>query len=149
MLFLLFQISHDFYALDTQHIVEVLPLVNVKKIPHAPGAVTGLFIYRGVTMPLLDLSQLANGKKSDRVMSTRVVVLRYTDPRGTERTLALIVEKTRSTIRRSEEDFAEATVVGAAFLGGVTHEGDKLVQRIRVEHLISGELLDQLFQGGT
>jgi chemotaxis-related protein WspB len=149
LLFLLFQISHDVYALDTRQIVEVLPLVNVKKIPQAPGAVSGLFIYHGVTMPLVDLSQLANGRESDRVMSTRVVVLRYMDPRGTERTLGLIIEKTRSTIRRSEEDFAESDVVGAAFLGRVTRDGDRLVQQIRVEHLLSGELLDQLFQART
>jgi chemotaxis-related protein WspB len=149
MLFLLFQIANDVYALDTRQIVEVLPLVNVKKIPQAPRAVSGLFTYHGVTMPLVDLSQLANDRESHRVMSTRIVVLRYLDPRGTERSLGLIVEKTRSTIRRSEEDFAETDVVGATFLGGVTRDGDRIVQRIRVEHLLSGDLVDQLFQART
>src|SRR6476619_7147607 len=101
MLFLLFQIANDVYALDTRQIVEVLPLVNAKKVPQAPRAVTGLFTYHGVTMPLVDLNQLAGDRESHRVMSTRIVVLRYLDLRGTERMLGLIVEKTRSTLRRS------------------------------------------------
>lgn len=146
MLFLLFQIADDIYALDTQQIVEVLPLVDVKKIPRAPSAVSGLFTYHGVTIPLVDLSVLANDTESQRIMSTRIVVVRYVDPRGRAHFLGLIVEKTRATLRRSEEDFEESEVIGAAFLGGVTRDGDRIVQRIRVEHLLSGDLVDQLFQ---
>jgi chemotaxis-related protein WspB len=149
MLFLLFQIANDVYALDTRQIVEVLPLVNVKRIPQAPKAVSGLFTYHGTTIPLVDLSQLVSDIESHRVMSTRIVVLRYSDPRGRERTLGLIIEKTRSTLRRSETDFEETDVAGAAFLGGVTRDGDRIVQRVFVEHLLSSELVDQLFQALT
>jgi chemotaxis-related protein WspB len=161
MLFLLFQIANDLYALDTREIVEVLPLVNVKEIPQAPPAVCGLFDYHGVSVPLVDLSELAHGTPSRRMMSTRIVLLRYTDRSdgeqlvlryagnsGGEQLLGLIVERARATLRRSEEEFAESNVTGASFLGGVTRDGDSIVQRISVENLLPGELREQLFQSG-
>ena len=37
MLFILFQLGQDCYALDAAQVAEVLPLVLVKKIPRAPA----------------------------------------------------------------------------------------------------------------
>ena len=164
MLFLLFQIAKDLYALDTREIVEVLPLVNVKEIPQAPRAVSGLFDYHGVTVPLVDLSELAHGTPSRRMMSTRIVLLRYaavkekeaqrelpwsdpsTESSGGDQLLGLIVERARATLRRSEEDFSDSNVAGASFLGRVTWDGDAIIQRISVQHLLPGEVRQQLFQ---
>ena len=159
MLFLIFQIANDLYALDTREIVEVLPLVNVKEIPQAPRAVSGLFDYHGVTVPLVDLSELAHGTPSRRMMSTRIVLLRYAHSgrgdqlhlryagsSGDRQLLGLIVERARATLRRSEEDFTESNVAGASFLGRVTRDGDAIIQLISVEHLLPGEVREQLFQ---
>jgi chemotaxis-related protein WspB len=159
MLFLLFQLANDLYALDTREIVEVLPLVNVKEIPQAPRAVCGLFDYHGATVPLVDLSELAHGTPSRRMMSTRIALLRYPGRSGGEQLrlqypgtssgeqlLGLIVERARATLRRSEEDFSESDVAGASFLGRVTREGDAIIQRISVEHLLPPVIREQLFQ---
>jgi chemotaxis-related protein WspB len=43
VLFLLFELGNDRYALDVRQIAEVLPLLGVKEIPKAPKAMTGLF----------------------------------------------------------------------------------------------------------
>ena len=37
MLFLIFELGKDRYALDVRQIAEVMPLVGVKQIPKAPG----------------------------------------------------------------------------------------------------------------
>jgi chemotaxis-related protein WspB len=146
MLFLLFQIANDLYALDTREIVEVLPMVNVKEIPQAPRSVSGLFDYHGTTVPLVDLSELAHGTPSRPMMTTRIVLLRYPDSSGAGQLLGWLVEKARATLRRAEEDFADSNVEGAWFLGGVTREGDSLIQRISVPNLLPGQLREQLFQ---
>jgi chemotaxis-related protein WspB len=43
MLFLVFQLGTDRYAIEAAQVVEVLPLVNAKHIPRAPRGVAGLF----------------------------------------------------------------------------------------------------------
>ena len=48
MLFLVFQLGQDRYALDTGTVAEVLPLVEITPIPLAPAGMAGLFNYRGV-----------------------------------------------------------------------------------------------------
>jgi chemotaxis-related protein WspB len=47
MLLLLFEIGNGRYALETSQIIEIVPLVNLKKIPTTPAYVAGLMNYRG------------------------------------------------------------------------------------------------------
>ena len=61
MLFLLFQIGQHRYALDSRRVAEVLPLVDIKEIPHAPAGVAGVFNYRGVPVPVDRLEPTDDG----------------------------------------------------------------------------------------
>ena len=47
MLFLLFELGTDRYALDARQIAEVLPLVAITQFPQMSPAVSGVFNYRG------------------------------------------------------------------------------------------------------
>ena len=58
-LFLLFRMEGDRYALDAREVVEVLPLLRLKRIPEAPEWVAGVFSHRGVLVPVLDLCAMA------------------------------------------------------------------------------------------
>ena len=62
MLFLVFQLGPDRYALDAKRVAEVLPLVDIKSIPHAPNGIAGVFNYRGTPVPVIDLAQLTLGQ---------------------------------------------------------------------------------------
>ena len=77
MLFLVFQLGKDRYAIEAHQVIEVLPLVNVKQIPQAPAGVAGVFDYHGTSVPLIDLAELALGKPSRRWMSTRIILVKY------------------------------------------------------------------------
>jgi len=61
MLFLVFQLGPDRYAIEAAQVVEVLPLVNSKHIPRAPLGVAGVFDYHGTPVPLIDFTELAQG----------------------------------------------------------------------------------------
>ena len=65
MLFLVFQLGKDRYALEARRVVEVVPLLGLKKVPQAPKAVAGIFNYRGRPVPAIDLCQLALGQPAD------------------------------------------------------------------------------------
>src|SRR3954468_8454666 len=104
MLFLLFELGPDRYALDAREVAEVLPLVTIKHIPQAPAAVVGIFNYRGTPVPVVDVSQLALGRPAERRLSTRIVLVHHEDD-GERRLLGLIVERVTQTVRREESDF--------------------------------------------
>jgi chemotaxis-related protein WspB len=148
MLFLVFELGSDRYALDVRQIAEVLPLVEVKQIPRAPQAISGLFTYRGALVPVIDLSQLALGRPAARRLSTRLVLVHYPDESGQTRLLGLIAEKATQAARHDAADFAASGVTspGAAYLGPVATDDHGLLQWIDVRALLPPSLREVLFK---
>src|ERR1700691_5928842 len=103
MLFLVFQLGTDRYAIDAADVVEVLPLVQSKLIPHTPPGVAGIFDYHGVPVPLIDLAELALGKPSHRWMSTRIILINYRQKSGEAQLLGFLAEHATETLRRPEK----------------------------------------------
>ena len=149
MLFLLFELGNDRYALDVRQIAEVLPLLGVKEIPQAPEAMTGLFNCRGAPVPLIDLSQLTLGRPSARRLSTRMVLVHYPDETGQTHLLGLIAERATQTARHEPSDFVASGVTnsGAPYLGPVATDARGLLQWIDVRTLLPPSFRDLLFQG--
>jgi chemotaxis-related protein WspB len=85
MLFLLFQLGRERYALEAGQVAAVLPLLSIKEIPQAPRAVAGLCNYRGTPVPVIDLSELTLGRPAQSRLSTRIVLVHYPDERGERR----------------------------------------------------------------
>jgi chemotaxis-related protein WspB len=151
MLYLLFQIGEERFALDATQVIEVLPLVGITPIPLAPPGVAGLFDCRGTPVPVLDLSQLTIGRPARHRMSTRIVVVRYLDAACGERMLGLIAEKATATIRRTPSDFVDSGVTNdlAPYLGPVTRDARGIVQRIDVPSLLPAAVRDVLFRNAV
>ena len=141
MLFLLFQLGRDRYALEAAHVVEILPLVGVKEIPRAPSAVVGLFNHRGQPVPLIDLSELMLGRPAKKLLSTRIILVR-SGAEGEDRLLGLIAEKATETLRRDPGDFVPSGVTNdaAAYLGPVAPDPRGFIQWIQVDQLLPPSL---------
>ena len=58
MLLLVFRVAGDAYAVEAARVVEVVPRVELRALPHAPEALAGLFRYRGRMVPVIDLGVL-------------------------------------------------------------------------------------------
>lgn len=147
MLFLLFQLGGERYALDVGQVVAVLPRLGVKAIPHAPSSVAGLCQYRGGPVPVIDLSELTLGRPSANRLSTRIVLVQFPEPVGGPHLLGLLAERATETLRRDPEDFVAAgvSVDAASYLGRVTADARGLIQRIEVQRLLPPSLRALLF----
>jgi chemotaxis-related protein WspB len=147
MLFLVFELGTDRYALDVRQIAEVLPLVGVKEIPMAPTGMSGLFNYRGAPVPVVDLSQLMLGRPSVRRLSTRIVLVQHPDKSGGTRLLGLIAERATQTARHEPSDFLPSGITNAdaPYLGSVVIDAKGLLQLIEVQRLLPSSFRDLLF----
>jgi chemotaxis-related protein WspB len=148
VLFLLFELGQDRYALDVRQVAEVLPLVDLKQVPQAPPSVAGILNYRGEPVPVIDVSQLMLGRRAQRRLSTRVVLVQYPDADGQPRLLGLIAERATQTVRREETDFVASGVTNerASYLGPVAPDTRGLLQRLDVRTLLPTSVRDMLFQ---
>lgn len=148
MLFLLFKLDDDRYAIEADKVASVLPLVTAKKIPHAPAAIAGAFTHRGEAIPLIDLSRLTLGRAARRQLSTRIVVAHYPLIDGSTRKLGLITEQVVETTRIAPDAFVASGVSNeeASYLGPVASDADGLIQWVKIEHLLPDSVRDLLFQ---
>lgn len=147
MLFLLFQLGSDRYALAASQVAEVLPLVALKALPGAPRGVAGLLDYRGDPVPVIDLGALALGTPAAHRVSTRLLLVNYPLPRGGTRLLGLLAERTTETMQRDPQDFRPAEVDnnGARYLGPVVHDSRGLIQRVEILELLDDATRAALF----
>ena len=147
MLFLLFQIGDDQYALPAGRVAEVIPLVLLKGLPQALPGMAGLLNYRGAPVPVADLSALLLGPPTVPRLSSRIILVRYPSENGSH-LLGLMAERVVRTLRREEHEFTPAGVAvdSAPCLGPVTQEGENLIQRIEIESLLPREVQSVLFR---
>jgi chemotaxis-related protein WspB len=148
MLFLVFQIGKDAYAIDVGQVAQVLPLVHYKQIPHAPTGLAGLFNYHGTIVPLIDLTELALGRRSEAKMSTRIILANYERESGERRFIGLLAEQVMETLRRERTDFADpgmSTTI-SPYLGPITTDNGRIIQQIEINRLLPVDLADHLFR---
>jgi chemotaxis-related protein WspB len=146
MLFLLFELDRDRYALDVASIVEVRALSATKAVPGAPAWVAGVVELRGAPVPVIDVAQLALGRPSYTLRSTRLVFVRY-GGNASSHVLGLIVEHATQTRRIERERFADSGIAlpDARWLGPVASDELGLIQWIDVHNMLDDEVKALLF----
>jgi chemotaxis-related protein WspB len=75
MLLLTFTAGANQYAVDVAQIIELVPRVELHKIPHAPAALAGLLSYRGKVVPVIDLGLLLGVAPCQERLSTRIILV--------------------------------------------------------------------------
>ncbi|WP_053117512.1 chemotaxis protein CheW [Pseudomonas sp. P1.31] len=148
VLFLLFRIGSERYALRATEVAEVLPRLPLKPIARAPQWVAGVFAYRGAVVPVIDLSALTFGQPAEARTSTRLVLVHYRpDESQPGQWLGLILEQATDTLRCNPQDFQPYGLDNreAPYLGPVREDAQGLVQWVRVNDLLDDGVRALLF----
>lgn len=147
MQLLTFTVAQQTYAIESRRVIEVLPLVPARLIPHAPDYVRGIFTYRGRLVPLVDLAlRLAVGRIQER-LSTRVIVVEYAAPAREPQQLGLVAENVISVCSAEEADASLPSLEfhDAPFLGRILRIGGRTIQLLEVERLLPPDVASGMF----
>src|SRR5947207_9574761 len=112
MLLLTFRLGDDRFAIDASRIVEVLPLVGIRKVLGAPAGIRGTFNYRGRFVPAVDLSERLLGRAAEQRLSTRVALANLARD-GDPILLGLIVENATGTLRVAPADMIPVAIASS------------------------------------
>ncbi|AFY81051.1 chemotaxis protein CheW [Oscillatoria acuminata] len=139
MLMLLFYVGPDRYALGCSQVVEVIPLVELRKLYHAPEYMAGLFNYRGSIVPVLDLCHLIQGNCSRHCLSTRIILVNYQQTNQNSRLIGLMAERVTDTVDILESEFKDEGIhlENAAYLGKILMDEKGTIQELCLESLLS------------
>ena len=75
MLVLTFRVNDIPYAVPVRRVVEVVPRVELRAIPHAPDYLAGLLRYRGGAVPVVDLGLLMGEVACPDRLDTRIILV--------------------------------------------------------------------------
>ena len=144
MLFLLFHLDNDCCAIDASQVVEILPLVSIKKMLRSPPGVIGTINYHGTFVPIVDLTEMTLGRQASPRLSTRIILVRCSGEEGQPRILGLVAEKATDTMRREPADFVSSGITNdaAPYLGAIANGPRGLVQRIELDKLLPASVAD-------
>ncbi|MEH2199158.1 chemotaxis protein CheW [Nostoc sp.] len=142
MLMLLLSIGNERYAIESRQVVEVIPFVLLKTLPHQPEYIAGVFNYRGRIVPVIDLCRLMRGKPSSEYLSTRIVLVNYWGNNTELKApyiLGLITEQIVETLHKSEVEFVDSNIQidTAPYLGNMIVDDQGMIQCLRIEYLLS------------
>lgn len=135
---LLFYVGKEVFACDSEPVVEVVPKVYLKKIPHTPTFYPGLLDLGNHPVPVFDFCQLIDGRSSSDSMHTRIILFRDPASDNPAPVLGLIAEKVTETTEQELSQFKEAGIESnnLPFLGGVCNINGKVTQLVLIDELI-------------
>lgn len=139
MLFLIFQLGKDRYALPASRVVEVVPLLELKTWAQVPQGLAGVFNFRGSLLPAVDLCEFATGSPARRRLGTRIIVVRYPSSEGKERLVGVIAEQVTETLRRDPKEFQEqrAQTRPDKCAGPICMDGQRAIQWLDERRLLA------------
>ncbi len=147
-MFLLFEVGADRYAIDAEQLVEVLPLLKLKQMPHAPAGLAGVIDYHGSPVPVVDVNEAMIGQPARRRLSTRTIICHVKDGAGRQHRLGLIAERATSTVVLDAATFVDSGVSNrdAPYLGPVVADPHGLIQWVNVQRLLPESTRQAIFE---
>ena len=146
MLLLTFRVSNDLYAVAAERVVEVVPRVELRPVPHAPACLAGLFNYRGKAVPVIDLGVLLGSAPCLERLHTRLILADEPGSRGT-RLIGLIAEHVSDVLMVRDDQIVLPTMKleQAPYLDAVVRTDQGLVQTLSVEKVLPPSLREAIF----
>jgi chemotaxis-related protein WspB len=144
VLALAFHVGTDRFALGCEEVVEVVPRIELRSIPHAPAFLPGLFTYRGAIVPVVDLCQLIRRVPCPERLSSRIIVVK--PAKTSTHMLGLLAERVLETLEMDPKSLIRGGIelADAPYLGEVFIESGVTTQQLKVDGLIHGPLRGML-----
>lgn len=136
MLLLLACAGNSIYAINSAHVLEVVPRVRFRRIPHSPDYLLGHINFSGVPIPIVDLSLLVTGQPSNNLMHTRIILLQHQNDNKV--ILGLVAEKVTELAELDLKDFFEPGISSKdlPYLDGIYNSPQlETIQLINIENL--------------
>lgn len=122
----------NYFAIEIDKIIEVIPLVRIEHVIDANPKLSGLINYRGDLIPIIDLKFFLYQEISNMLLSTRIIVNNFN-----EQLIGLIVENLTDTLEINHKDLINESerLSGSSFIKSYLIENDKTIKIIDVKKI--------------
>ncbi len=134
MSMLLFYVGESGFAIESTHIIRVVPRVVLKIIPSMPNDIAGLLNLGGHPILVVDFCQLIEKRRTNDLLSSRIILIK--NPRvESDPTLGILGEKVEQLFNISSENVIQRDFPFTSFsyLKRIFNRNDEIIQVIDVE----------------
>ncbi|NLO20349.1 MAG: hypothetical protein GX121_10845 [Ignavibacteria bacterium] len=151
MLLLQFQIAGELYGFDVHSVLEVLPLVKLAPADFSSDLVAGFLNYREKLIPVINLSMLIKNKELKESLSTRIIIVKYSNKNNSNALIGFLAEKVTDTIFYNKEELQRQgrAIEQAEYISESLIKDEKTVYIIDINKLISKEIQEAFFEKWT
>lgn len=138
--FLSFKLGNEYFAINVAHIMEILEVPTITKVPHAPDYLIGIINLRGGVLPVIDTRIKFGMQSSDYTVNTCIVVLNINN--GSESIVAgALVDSVSEVFELDQEQVQPSPSIGskykADFIQGMVKEKDRFMMLLNIEKVFS------------
>lgn len=144
MLLIMCHASAHRYAIDSRHVGAVLPRANLHRPAGSLPWLAGVLIYRGTAIPVVDFTQLTEGKPCPGRFSSRIVLLQA-ELGGIPRRFGLLAERVGLREVRDGPGESGGETAGPTALGRLRLDEHGVYQLIDILRLVPEERQAILF----
>jgi len=147
VLYAQFFIDEDRYVISAADIVEIVPIVPLKKVPMLPDYAVGLMNYHGNQVPVIELCQLFLNRPCRKKLSTRIILVTRGGNTEKPMTFGFMVEKATEMLTIDEHLYKPPVMKNpdAPTNGPIAEYQGELVTKILIEDVFD-KLDKQFFQ---
>ena len=145
----IFRLANEYYALDIQHIQEIVRMQQITAIPGSAYYVDGLTKFRGNAIPVIDLRRRCGVTAGEYTPDTRIVVVS-----GGEGMVGLTVDAVTEVKRIPSEQIEPNSSVARErendYIRGIAKLEERLVALIELDGLVpSSAPIGEELAGGS
>tara|TARA_R110001583_G_scaffold16561_20_gene67959 strand:+ start:1715 stop:2167 length:453 start_codon:yes stop_codon:yes gene_type:complete len=143
MHYLCFKIDKNRFAIPSDKIDRVFPLLVLNEIAQSPSYVAGYFYYQEQFILTIDVLQLVINKQSSNLMSTRIVVVEFKTDNNKSYKIALLVEEAQETLEIADHEWRINPLLPKyGNVGGkIANINNTSIQQVVLNELLSEEVL--------
>lgn len=147
MLILTMNIGKERYGIDSNLVNEVIPFINLDQVPLVDKIIRGIFNYRGVPTPVVDLCEFFEQRSCSNDLGTRIIIINSKTPSGNSRPIGLIAERVTEVLKCDDSDLKSTGIKSkeTPFLGKIFKHGNEMIQLIDTKTILPVSIAEQIF----
>lgn len=139
-----FNLLGEEFGMPILDVREIIRMVDITPVPHAPTFVEGVINLRGQILPVIDLRKRFNIQSTERMEDTRIIVVEINNS-----LLGLIVDGVKEVLRIPSDSVSPppqivANGIGAEYIKGIANHDDKMIILIDLNRVFSQEEMNSL-----
>ncbi len=144
--YLTFKLGNETFAANVAHVLHILGIPEITKMPNSPDYVMGVMNLRGQVLPVIDPHPRFKIEDQEETKDTCIVVIEIENEEERYQ-LGFLVDTVQEVVEISEKEILPPPELGtqynSKYIDGVIQTGDKFILILNVTQVFS-ELSNQI-----